>query len=50
MCYEIVGTSIFEAWLKKLNDRATKNKVLARLARVENGNFGDFKKLEDNLF
>ncbi len=50
MCYEIVSTSIFEMWLKKLSDRATKNKVLARLARVENGNFGDFKKLEDNLF
>lgn len=50
MCYEIVSTSIFERWLKNLNDRATKNKVLARLARVENGNFGDFKKLEDNLF
>ncbi|MCG8565163.1 MAG: type II toxin-antitoxin system RelE/ParE family toxin [Desulfobacterales bacterium] len=27
-----------------------KIRLLARLARVENGNFGDYKALTDNLF
>lgn len=50
MRYELSSTSHFDKWLKGLKDRVTKNKVLARLARVENGNFGDFKKLNGNLF
>lgn len=50
MQYEIVSTSVFEKWLKNLKDRTTKNKVLARLARIENGNFGDFKQLGNHLF
>ena len=50
MIYEIASTSEFDKWLKSLKDRSTKNKVLTRLARVENGNFGDFKKLSDDLF
>jgi len=48
--YEILTTPIFDKWLLNLKDRTTKNKVLARLARVENGNFGDVKQLAEDLF
>lgn len=41
---------ILYKWLKGLKDRSTRNKVLARIDRVQNGNFGDFKSLDDNLF
>ena len=50
MNYEITSTSFFDKWLKGLKDRTTRNKVLARIDRVQNGNFGDFKSLDDNLF
>ena len=50
MVYEITSTPVFEKWLKNLKDRQTRNKVLARVARIENGNFGDFKQLGENLF
>ncbi len=50
MKYEIVSTTIFDKWLADLNDVVTKRKVLARLARVENGHFGDFKYIATDLY
>jgi len=50
MSYEITSTEPFEKWLKGMKDRSTKNKVLSRLARIENGNFGDYKQLSSSLF
>ena len=50
MNYEITSTSFFDKWLKGLKDRTTRNKVLARIDRIQNGAFGDFKSLGDNLF
>ncbi len=34
----------------KLKESTAKIRVLARLNRVENGNFGDFKQISPNLF
>ena len=50
MKYELASTAVFNKWFKGLKDRPTRNKILARLSRIENGNFGDFKSLGDNLF
>ncbi|MBT3337280.1 MAG: type II toxin-antitoxin system RelE/ParE family toxin [Anaerolineae bacterium] len=50
MKYELHSTAGFDKWFEKIKDAATKRKVLARLARVENGNFGDFKQIQTNLF
>lgn len=50
MTYEITTTELFDKWFKGLKNRATRIKILARLDRVTNGNFGDFKSLGDNLF
>lgn len=50
MSYEITSTSFFDKWLSGLKDRTTRNKVLARIDRIQNGNFGDFKSLGNNLF
>jgi len=50
MSYEITSTYFFDRWLQGLKDRTTRNKALARIDRVKNGNFGDFKPLGDNLF
>ena len=50
MNYSITTTPVFDKWLNKLKNRTVKNKVLARLARIEVGNFGDHKSLADGLF
>ena len=50
MVYEIRQTEEFEKWFRKLKDKVAKVKFLARFARVENGNFGNSKRLSQNLF
>lgn len=50
MKFELQSTSVFDKWFSKLKDKAIKNKVLARFARVENGNFGDTKQIASDLF
>lgn len=50
MKYEIETTEEFDSWFLTLKDKTVKNKLLSRIDRVKNGNFGDFKPLEANLF
>jgi putative addiction module killer protein len=50
MRYELRSTDQFDKWLSKLKDRSVRIKVLARLNRVENGNFGDCKQIDRDLF
>jgi putative addiction module killer protein len=50
MTYELQSTPTFDKWLQKLKDRSTRNRLLARLDRIETGNFGDFKQVDTNLF
>ncbi len=50
MKYSLQSTKQYKKWFAKLKDPTGKIKILARLTRVENGNFGDFKQLSDNLF
>ena len=50
MKYELLSTKQYDKWLTKLKDSTFKLRVLARLARVENGNFGDFKQISPSLF
>ena len=33
-----------------MRDQVTKRKVLARLERIKNGNFGDYKQISSDLF
>jgi putative addiction module killer protein len=50
MKYELRKTDIFDRWMARLKDRSAKIKILARLDRIENGNFGDHKQIDKNLF
>lgn len=36
-------------WLKSL-DTTTRKRILLRLDRLKDGNFGDFKKIDNNLY
>jgi len=50
MKHELVSTSVFDKWFKCLKDRSVRNRLLARLSRIENGNFGDYKQLSASLY
>jgi putative addiction module killer protein len=36
--------------LLKIRDKTIRIRILARLLRVENGNYGDYKSLKDGVF
>lgn len=38
-----------QVWLASL-DSSNRNRVLARLARLEENNYGDYKKLDDEIY
>ena len=50
MRYTLESTPEYDKWFAKLKDALTKTRILARLSRVETGNFGDVKPLKSNLF
>ena len=50
MKYTLRSTTQYNKWFAGLKDPRVKVKILARLNRIENGNFGDFKQISTNLF
>jgi putative addiction module killer protein len=50
MKYRLRSTKQYDKWFFNLNDSTVKIRVLARLNRVENGNFGDFRQIGPDLF
>lgn len=49
MRYQLNSTDVFDSWISKL-DGSVKRRLANRLLHVENGNFGDYKMLAENLF
>lgn len=49
MKYELQSTETFDRWFAGI-EGSLKTLLLARLARIENGNFGDHKALATGLF
>ena len=50
MKYKLRSTKQYDKWFSKLKESSIKIRVLARLNRVENGNFGDFKQIGPGLY
>ena len=50
MKYKLRSSKQYDKWFSKLKESTVKIRVLARLNRVENGNFGDFKQISPRLF
>ncbi len=44
------GSEPFTGWLNGLKDRQSRHRILARLRRLEQGNFGDRKHLKSGVF
>jgi putative addiction module killer protein len=45
----LLWSSRFEAWFRSLADRRAKQVILARLTRVEQGNFGDIRSVGEGV-
>lgn len=41
--FDVIATEQFDAWLRGLKDRQTRNRIVGRIIRMENGNLGDVK-------
>ena len=50
MKYKLRSTKQYDKWFSKLKESTVKTRILARLDRIENGNFGDFKQISPSLF
>ena len=44
------GKEPFTKWLNSLKDARNRRRILARLRRLEQGNYGDCKYLQDGVF
>lgn len=47
---EILLSEQFIEWLYALKDMQAKKKIVQRIERAKDGNFGDYKQLAENLF
>ena len=45
----VVSSSEFDAWLTALKDKSARGRILARIVRLEAGNFGDAKRLKSGV-
>ncbi|HHF4118337.1 type II toxin-antitoxin system RelE/ParE family toxin [Haemophilus influenzae] len=50
MTIQIKTTLTFDSWLSKLKNLRTKAKINARIKRLQFGNFGDIKSVNDGIF
>ncbi|WP_233115879.1 type II toxin-antitoxin system RelE/ParE family toxin [Aggregatibacter actinomycetemcomitans] len=50
MMIQIKTTFLFDEWLKKLKNLRAKAKINARIKRLQFGNFGDLKSVNDDIF
>lgn len=48
--FQLVETSIFTRWIGSLRDRRAMAKIVDRLKRASNGNFGDHKSVKGGVF
>ena len=47
--YSILTTPLFDDWFAGLKDRLVKQRIQARIDRVEDGNLGDHKAIGDGV-
>lgn len=50
LAFELVETPVFSDWLCSLRDRRARARIVTRLARLADGNFGDHKSVKDGVF
>jgi len=48
--YELVETPVFSDWIGSLRDRRARARIVTRLARLADGNFGNHKPVKAGVF
>lgn len=48
--FQLHETTVFSDWLGSLRDRRARARIIDRLKRASNGNFGDYKSVKDGVF
>lgn len=48
--FRVLNSKHFERWLLSLKDPMVKHRVLARIDRLKQGNFGDHKYLKEGVY
>ncbi|WP_338446416.1 type II toxin-antitoxin system RelE/ParE family toxin [Pelagerythrobacter marensis] len=48
--FQLEETQVFSDWLGSLRDRRAKARIVDRLKRASNGNFGDHKSVKGGVF
>lgn len=46
---EVRKTEAFQTWFERLRDRLARAAIVARIVRISNGNFGDYKSVGDSV-
>ncbi len=46
---EVLYTEAFETWLRGLRNQRARIRILSRLERIEDGNFGDHRSVGDGV-
>lgn len=41
--FEVIESPVFQVWMSELRDTKARNRIAARIARVAQGNLGDWK-------
>ena len=50
MQFKIKTTNTFEKWHREIKDKKMLTRIDIRVSRVSRGNFGDYKKIGNDLF
>jgi putative addiction module killer protein len=43
--FEVIESDVFQSWMSELRDKRARAKITARIARVAEGNLGDWKPI-----
>jgi putative addiction module killer protein len=43
--YEVLQTSVYASWFRSVRDKAVRGRIVARIERLQLGNFGDAKSI-----
>ncbi|MFC4307612.1 type II toxin-antitoxin system RelE/ParE family toxin [Steroidobacter flavus] len=44
--FEVIESDVFQAWMSELRDQQARNRIAARITRLAQGNFGDWKAIQ----
>lgn len=47
--FEVIESPVFQTWMESLRDQQARSRVAARITRMAQGNFGDWKSIQGAL-